>query len=165
MISAYLSAFANPVSGYYPIQIVKVRVLNELGAEQYEFRRGQVFYVEVTIKYPGLPVPTYYYYYYYYYYGYYAYYYYYGYAPAPPTISTLTIIRIMDPEQYVFAIGASPRTLSSGETYSFALGWRIPMEARLGDYTIKVMVWDTWIIYGGGNPLALPVEVVIHVVE
>ena len=161
VISTYLGATTTPVTGQYPINIVKVRVLNETGAEQYTFKRGQVFYVEVTIKYTPPTAPAYYY--YYYYYGYY-YYGYYGYAPAPAQLSTLTIIRIMDPNNYVFALGASPKTLTKGETYSFALGWRIPMDATVGDYTIKVMVWDTWIIYGGGNPLALPVQVVIHVV-
>ena len=127
----------------YPIRIVEVVTTDMAGVPKTTFKRGEFVVVSVTIEYP----PEYYY--------------------MGPEIEFLLIVQVLTPELIVIALGFTLGSLSSGANVTTGYGFKIPLDAPLGTYSIKVYVWNGWpgVMGPQFKALAEPVTVTITVTD
>jgi len=143
LVSTFLLSTVRVNAETYPYVIEQVYTTDISGNVKTQFRRGEFVVVQVKLK-----APTTYYYYYY----------------AMP--SYLLIVEAFTPQVEVLALGFTTGTLSAGATATTGYGFKIPSDAPLGEYTIKVFVWNGWISQMGANwkALAEPVTITITII-
>lgn len=137
IVFSYISSLATYIapSRDLPLYIQNVFTADQNGNPKDTFQRGQIVLVNVTID----MALMYYYYYYYYYYTLY-------YFKAPTRfLVLLQFIHNLEPVYLGFVVAE----LSPGEVKSYGVGFRIPDNAPLGEYTVKAMVWSNWLDKGG----------------
>lgn len=127
----YVSSLATYIapSEEFPLYIQNAFTADQNGNPKETFRRGEIVLVNVTIEmameYHNAK---------------------YGYFVTPT--SFLLLIRFNYGYRLVY-LGFIVAELSPGESRSFGIGFRIPEDAVLGDYTVKIMVWSNWLDKGG----------------
>ena len=136
-IIGYLNSLASFIapSEDLPLKITSAFTADHVGNPKTTFSRGEMVLVNVTIEMA----------YAYYYYN--TYYYYY----TTPT-KFLMLVQVMYENTPVF-LGFVVEEVSPGSMESSGIGFRLPDDAPTGTYTVKIMVWSTW-LDRGGVPLA-----------
>lgn len=117
----------------YPIQIKSVTIRDYEGNVRTQFYRGEIVVIETELYYP----PEYYYY--------------------PGGINYLEIITLWH-DVFMYGLGVTQGTISSGQTKSFGAGIRLRFGDPTGTYRVKIFVWNGWPSIMGSNwkPLAEP---------
>jgi len=133
VVGSYFISLATHIapSQQLPIHITDAFSASHVGAPKNEFKRGELVLINVTLEMGW------------------AYYFnteYYYLFTAPTEY--LLLVQIMHDNTPMF-LGFVVESVSPGETESTGVGYRIPDDAPLGTYTVKVMVWSTWLDKGG----------------
>jgi len=136
IVASYLFSLANYIapSKELPLHITGAFTADHTGNPKTEFKRGELVLVNVTLEmawayYWNTP-PQYYYYYF--------------------TTATrfLLLVQVMYNNTPIF-LGFVVEDVNPGESESTGIGFRLPDDAPLGTYTVKIMVWSNWLDKGG----------------
>ena len=132
VLISYFSSLASFIapSEDLPLNIVTAYSADATGNPKNKFHRGELVLLNVTIEMA------------------YAYYYDTDYYLFTSPTKFLLLIQVMYGNTPVF-LGFVVEEVSPDGTESTGIGYRIPDDAPLGTYTVKVMVWSDWLDKGG----------------
>lgn len=110
----------------YWLTITDVRTADTSGASKTSFIRGEMVNVIVTVNFPLN-------------------------YDADPTVTFLGLVRIDDPSDRMIILTSAEVTISQEETKSYSGAGMLSLDAPLGPYNAKAMVWNGWISVVGAD--------------